>query len=95
MLQITDLIKSINKDADANRLFWVAGIARETWPVLMPHLDELHSVARLAVEHYAKDDLLNAISDLVTENDKYGGCPCSSPAWGTARTAIAKTTTLP
>lgn len=54
MPAITDLIEDINKDAEANRLFWVAGLAREVWSALMPHLEKLHPVARIAVEHYAK-----------------------------------------
>ena len=59
------------------------------------YCDKQQAKARLTVEHCVKADLLNAINDLITENDKYGGCPCSSPAWGTARAAIAKATTLP
>jgi len=46
------IINQINADAEANKLFWVAGMARETWQVLQYHLSELHDVARIAVEHY-------------------------------------------
>lgn len=42
--------------------------------------------------HAASPDLLEALSDLVTERDNFGGCPNSSPAWDVARTAIAKAT---
>lgn len=38
----------------------------------------------------AASDLLAACRDLIVENDKFGGCPQSSPAWTVARTAIAK-----
>ncbi len=48
------LIKIINERAENNRLFWVAGLARETWQVLINHIDELHEVAKIAVLHYAE-----------------------------------------
>lgn len=38
----------------------------------------------------AAPELLEAVRDLLDEHDHYGGCPDSSPAWATARAAIAK-----
>lgn len=52
---IAALIQQINRDAEANRLFWVAGLAREAWPVLLPHVERLHEVAAMAVRHYAEE----------------------------------------
>lgn len=34
--------------------------------------------------------LVAALRDLVRDNDDYGGCPRSSPAWNAARTALAE-----
>ena len=48
---VQDLIVDINQ---ANRGFWVCAIAKESWPVLIEHLDQLDEMPRLAVEHYAK-----------------------------------------
>ncbi len=52
-MNIQALIDTINDDAQANRLFWVAGLAREVWPVLLPYLDALHPWAQEAVAHYS------------------------------------------
>ena len=35
--------------------FWIAGLARELWPVLIGRLDELNPLPRQAVEHYASE----------------------------------------
>lgn len=34
--------------------------------------------------------LVRELHDLVTENDKYGGCPRTSPAWQVARALLAR-----
>ena len=52
-MKTDELITIINRDAAANDLFWVAGLAREVWPVLIDHVDELHPSAAIAVRHYA------------------------------------------
>lgn len=49
------LVEQINADCDAGRWFWVAGLARETWPVLTQVKDKLHEVAAMAVEHYEEE----------------------------------------
>jgi len=36
------------------KLFWITGLARELWPVLIARFDELSCEARIAVEHYSK-----------------------------------------
>ena len=46
---ISDLIESINREEG----YYLAGAARELWPVLVNHLDELNEGARACVEHYA------------------------------------------
>ncbi len=50
------LIDRINQDAMDNRLFRVAGLAREVWPILKSYKDKLHPAALIAVEHY-EDEL--------------------------------------
>jgi hypothetical protein len=47
-----DPVKLINDTAGP---FWIAGLARELWPVLIGRLDELHDLPRQAVEHYASE----------------------------------------
>lgn len=47
-----DPVKLIN---DAKGPYWICGIARELWPVLIGRLDELDDVPRMAVEHYASE----------------------------------------
>jgi len=37
-------------------LFWIAGLARELWSVLLPRIDELNDQARIAVQHYAEEN---------------------------------------
>jgi hypothetical protein len=49
------LVDSINDYAENNELFWVAGLAREAYPILKNHLDELHEVAQISVEHYVEE----------------------------------------
>lgn len=46
------LIDTINRDAEANCLFWVAGLAESSHRILVNHLDKLHPLARQAVKHY-------------------------------------------
>jgi hypothetical protein len=45
----------INAEAEENRLFWVAGLASEVHAILYPIRDQLHPVARQAVEHYHEE----------------------------------------
>lgn len=52
MVQVADMIEEINSLSEKNKLFWVAGLAREIWPILVPHKDELNEIALMAVEHY-------------------------------------------
>ena len=47
-------VELINEEAKAGRLFWVAGLAKELWPILVHYLGALHPSARIAVEHYAE-----------------------------------------
>jgi len=49
------LIAQINAYCVDCRWFWVAGLARETWPVLQHHLDMLHPWAVMAVTHYMEE----------------------------------------
>jgi len=49
------IIDEINGYAKNNRLFWVCAMAKDCNTILINHLDELHEVARIAVEHY-KDE---------------------------------------
>ena len=51
-MDVQILIDQINQDAESNRLFWVAGLAREAWSVLKNHKGKLHPSALMAVEHY-------------------------------------------
>jgi len=46
-----DPVELINAETEP---FWIAGLARELWPVLVERLDELTCDARIAVEHYSK-----------------------------------------
>lgn len=48
---------------------------------------ELLAIAQLIA---AAPELLAALHNLVRENDEFGGCPQSSPAWAVARAALAK-----
>ena len=50
------IISQINQYAEQNKLFWVAGLARETWHALRLVKDQLHPVALMAVEHYEAED---------------------------------------
>ena len=43
--------------------------------------------ARCRLE-YAAPALYAALLDVVTENDEFGGCPPSSPAWPVARALL-------
>jgi hypothetical protein len=53
---LTDrLVQQINAYCEEERWFWVAGLARETWPALLPVKEALHEVAQMAVEHYADE----------------------------------------
>jgi hypothetical protein len=54
MSSIKVLVETINEYAKNGEWFWVAGLARETYPILKNHLDELHEVARMAVKHYTE-----------------------------------------
>ena len=49
------LVEQMNADCAQERWFWVAGLAREAWPALLPVLDQLHEVAQQAVQHYADE----------------------------------------
>ena len=55
-MTLTLLVEQINTYCAQGRWFWVAGLARETWPVLRHHLPALHPVAQEAVEHYASEE---------------------------------------
>ncbi len=52
MTNLVDPVALINEQTE---LFWIAGLARELWPVLVYRLGELNDLPRMAVEHYAKD----------------------------------------
>jgi hypothetical protein len=46
------LVEAINCYEQEKKWFWIAGCAKEWYPVLKNHLDELLPLAREAVEHY-------------------------------------------
>lgn len=48
------LIDSINELDRSNKGFWLAGLAKEAWPVLIQHLDKLEPLAKQAVIHYSE-----------------------------------------
>ena len=49
------VLEGINRYCEQERWFWVAGLARETWPALRLVKDQLHPVALMAVEHYEEE----------------------------------------
>ena len=49
-------INDINNYAKHNQLFWVCAMAKDCNTILINHLDELHEVARIAVEHYKDEE---------------------------------------
>ena len=51
--------------------FWLAGLAREVWPVAQHHLDALTPDARACVEHY-RDHLPRCLT--YNEPDGCEGC---------------------
>ena len=53
-MKIEVIIEMINEYEENHQLFWVCGLAKECYPILKNHLDDLHLSARMAVEHYAE-----------------------------------------
>lgn len=51
------IVELINEYAEENALFWLAGLAKETLPILKNHLDELHPSARVIVQTYLDERL--------------------------------------
>ena len=47
------LIDQVNQYAKDNDLFWLAGLVRETYPVLNQYQDKLDPIVKIAVNHYA------------------------------------------
>ena len=51
-MKITVIIEEANRLAEDDALFWVAGLVREAWPILVNHYAELHPLVQVAVTHY-------------------------------------------
>ena len=52
---VSMVLSQINQYCEDGKWFWVAGLARETWPALRLVKDQLHPVALQAVEHYEEE----------------------------------------
>jgi len=52
---IETFITDINEYAENNQLFWVCAIAKDCLPIFKNNLDKLHPIARIAVDHYIKE----------------------------------------
>jgi hypothetical protein len=50
------LVDAINEYEENSQWFWVAGLAKESYPILKNHLDELLPLSREAVEHYMEEE---------------------------------------
>lgn len=49
---VSIFIDEINRYAVENKLFWIASMAKDCFPILKNHINELHPLAKLAIEHY-------------------------------------------
>lgn len=51
-MNLSDIVKMINADIENNRLFWAAGLIRETQKALWAVRHELHPAAQVLLTKY-------------------------------------------
>ena len=55
-IDVEIFITEINKYAEQNKLFWVSSMAKDCLEIYKNRLDDLHPIARIAVEYYLKEN---------------------------------------